>query len=194
MIRIFVALSLLAVPCDVLAVQPLPPESVYPPRLTLTADGSSNPEMRAMMEADQAARKVATIDWPALNRADSERRKRTRAMLDAGQLKTGADYYFAAFIFQHGDTPEDYLLAHALAVAAIAKGTDARWISAATLDRYVQAVGKPQVFGTQSSKRGGGLWTQDPYDRKLVPDALRAAMDVPTQAEKDAELKARAAQ
>ena len=53
-----------------------------------------------MMEADQAARTVDKIDWTALSRADEARRKRTRAMLDAGQLRTGADYYFAAFIFQ----------------------------------------------------------------------------------------------
>jgi hypothetical protein len=28
---------------------------------------------------------------------------------------------------------------------------DARWIAAATLDRYLQRIGQPQVFGTQFS-------------------------------------------
>ncbi len=30
----------------------------------------------------------------------------------------------------------------------------ARWIAAATLDRYLQTIGQPQVFGTQYAERG----------------------------------------
>ncbi len=51
---------------------------------------------------------------------------------------------------QHGDAADDYLLAHILAVEAIVKGdASSKWISAATLDRYLQAIGKSQIFGTQ---------------------------------------------
>ena len=54
-------------------------------------------------------------------------------------------------IFQHGTKPEDYLLAHVLATAALRKGGAplAPGLVAATLDRYLQSIGQPQVFGTQ---------------------------------------------
>lgn len=65
-------------------------------------------------------------------------------MLEAGALKTGEDFEDASVIFQHGDNPQDYLLAHVLAMAAMTKGdANARWIAAATLDRYLQSVKQP---------------------------------------------------
>jgi hypothetical protein len=72
-----------------------------------------------------------------------------------------------------------------LATVAVARGRrDATWIAAATLDRYLQAIGRPQVFGTQFTTRDGRT-TQEPYDRALVPDALRGAMGVPPQSEQE---------
>ena len=42
-------------------------------------------------------------------------------------------------------------MAHTLAMVAVARGdADARWIGAATLDRYLQAIGRPQVYRTHS--------------------------------------------
>ena len=93
------------------------------------ARGQDNAEMAAIFAADQAVRQ--NIDpqkfrdrafVEQMHAADAARRVQTRALLDAGALKTGADYRAAAFVFQHGSTPEDYLLAHSLAVAAVAKG------------------------------------------------------------------------
>jgi len=78
--------------------------------------------MTAIFDADQAERKVPKIDWALLNEADRSRRVRTQAMLDAGQLGTADDFYHAAYVFQHGDLPEDFLKAHALAVVAAARG------------------------------------------------------------------------
>jgi hypothetical protein len=106
-------------------------------------------------------------------------------MLDSGALETGEDFKDASFIFQHGDKPQDYLLAHILAVAAISKGdTSARWTAAATLDRYLQSIKQPQVFGTQyhlmdprASPRSS---TQAPYEKNLLPDALRKDFCVPS--------------
>jgi hypothetical protein len=44
----------------------------------------------------------------------------------------------ASFIFQHGNTVEDCLFAHVLAMEALVKGDEsAKWIAAATLDRYL---------------------------------------------------------
>ena len=54
------------------------------------------------------------------------------------------------------------------------------WIAAATLDRYLQAIKQSQIYGTQYR------WTadapdisQDPFDKDLISDALRAELGVP---------------
>ena len=149
------------------------------------ADLPTNTEMTAMYEADQAARQVDKIDWAKLGPADESRRKRTRALLDAGELRSGTDYLHAAFIFQHGATASDILLAHVLALAAMKRGRDdASWIATATLDRYLQNIGQGQVFGTQFQCRSEGP-TMEPYDPTLIPDSVREMMGVPVRAEQE---------
>ncbi len=109
-------------------------------------------------------------------------------MLDAGELHSADDFYHAAFIFQHGDEPNDYLLAHVLAMAAQAKGQpQAGWIAMATLDRYLQKIGQAQVLGTQSAIGAGGALAKGLYDEALIPDSLRVALGVPTRAEEAAQ-------
>jgi hypothetical protein len=121
------------------------------------------------------------------------RRARVRELLDAGQLKTGEDFHDAALIFQHGETADDYLLAHILAVEAVIKGDDrSKWMAAATLDRYLQLIKQPQVFGTQypaledkakaEAASASSLFagrTQAPYNETLVPEAVRLDFCVP---------------
>lgn len=150
---------------------------------------TTNPAMTAIYDADQAARAhPAAIDWKVLRPADEARRMRTQAMLDAGQLNSADDFYHAAYVFQHGDAAEDCLKAHALAVIATARGkADAAWIAAATLDRYLQRIGQPQIYGTQFLHPPGGAWTQEPYRRDLLSDAVRQATGVPPLAEQDAQ-------
>jgi hypothetical protein len=159
------------------------PGQRYPARY----DRPTNAELAGLFEADQAARQAgARIDWSVVEPQDKARRARTKALLDAGLLASGDDFWHAAFIFQHGDKPEDYLLAHSLAVIAAARGRpDATWIAAATLDRYLQAIGQKQVYGTQYGTKEGEPTTQEPYDRTLLSDALRAAMRVPSQADQE---------
>ena len=96
-------------------------------------------------------------------------------------------------MFQHGDLPEDCLKAHALAVVAAARGKpEAAWIAAATLDRYLQRIGQPQIYGTQYLKRDDKDWTQEPYRRELLSDALREATGVPPIPKQEERLKAMA--
>jgi hypothetical protein len=149
-------------------------------------DYPSNTEMARIFGADQAARTGSgRIDWAKVGPEDEQRRTETKRLLDAGALRSGADFYHAAFVFQHGDAPDDYLMAHVLATIAVARGRpDATWIAAATLDRYLQRIGRKQIFGTQFITRDGAT-TQDPYDRALVSDALREAMSVPPLAEQE---------
>jgi hypothetical protein len=129
--------------------------------------------------------------------------------MHAGKLVTAQDFHDAAYIFQHGQEAGDYLLAHILAVEAVVKGdVSSKWISAATLDRYLQAIGQPQVFGTQYSDRDFAFlvkhrgdpeaikthehepgMSQQPYDKKLMPDALRLSFCVPNLAQQELNLK-----
>ncbi len=163
-----------------------------PNRLYTARDSDvSNAEMEAISKEDQRVRTVAKVDWEMVNKTDAERREQTRKLLAVGSLHTGKDFEEAAVVFQHGDTPDDYLLAHTLAVAAVSKGeTTATWIAAATLDRYLWKVGQKQVFGTQYSGDAKHEWTQEPYDRELVSDALRGQLAVPSQASQLMQLKA----
>lgn len=92
-------------------------------------------------------------------------------------------------VFQHGDDSDDFLLAHVLAVTAIGKGNlNARWLTAATLDRFLHRVGQPQVFGTQYTKKVGETWTMEPYNRSIIGGAVRDASCVPHQDDQSARL------
>ena len=118
--------------------------------------------MTAIFDADQADRAHggAAIDWSVVTPRDEARRARTLALLDAGALHSGDDFWHAAFVFQHGSQPDDFLLAHTLAVIAAARGrADASWIAAATLDRYLQNIGRP-TLGTQYHMPAGQQATQ----------------------------------
>lgn len=154
---------------------------------TRVIERTTNAEMTAIFAADQAARMGSgAIDWAKVGREDDARLARTAALLDAGELDSGDDYYHAAFLFQHSGKPDDYLKAHLLAIVAVARGKPAAtWIAAATLDRYLQSIKQPQVLGTQFITPKGKPSTQEPYDRRLVSNAMRAALRVPPIAEQD---------
>ncbi len=146
-----------------------------------------NDEMAAIVARDQAERAGNShVGGQAMEKADSERRVQTAALLKQGLLHTGPDFDHAALIFQHGTSSDDYLLAHVLAVIAVSKGQHgAVWISAATLDRYLQSLHQPQIFGTQYKVLNKDPSTQEPYNRSLISDALRAYMGVPNQKSQD---------
>lgn len=156
--------------------------------LTVPEVTTDNPEMAKIFEEDQKPRQDVMTgktapDWAAIEKGDQARRTQTHALLDAGALHTGHDFQRAAFIFQHGDGPNDYLLAHTLASIAMSKGdADAIWIGAATLDRYLQSIGRPQIYGTQTLTPEKKPPTQEPYDRTLISDDLRRELGVPSTA------------
>jgi hypothetical protein len=152
----------------------------------------SNPEMQRIFEEDQKVRQPGVkIDWTAVSKSDAERRETTQRLLNDDKLHTGEDFEHAAFLFQHGSTPNDYLLAHTLAMIAVKKGRDgALWIATATLDRYLQSMHQQQIYGTQFSwSTATAPTTQEPYDRTLISDALRKQLGVPSQAAQDGQRK-----
>jgi len=147
----------------------------------------SSPEMQRIFEEDQKVRQPGVkIDWNGVAKSDVERQEATRRLLSDGKLNTGEDFERAAFVFQHGSTPNDYLLAHTLAMIAVKKGRgNALWIASATLDRYLQAIHQPQIYGTQFFTRPNEPTTQEPYDRALISDPLRRQLGVPSQPSQD---------
>lgn len=157
------------------------------------------PSIHQLFEQDQKDRERAAdmpnAEWQKVRARDVERRRLANQLLESGSLQTGQDFKDASFIFQHGGTPQDYLLAHILAMGAMAKGdASARWIAAATLDRYLQAVKQPQVFGTQYFWKHPGPKprdaTQAPYNKDLVSDALRKEFCVSSYAGQQQNLEA----
>ncbi len=145
----------------------------------ITDSHPTNTVMTAIFDEDQNDRRSTPTNSSSIAKADAVRRSETAKLLDLGQLHTGEDYYHAAFVFQHGVTARDYLLAHALAMVALTKRqARATWIASATLDRYLQKIGQPQIFGTQFLRPKDGPVTQNPFDRQLISDALRAELDV----------------
>lgn len=149
---------------------------------------ANNPELERIYQEDQAERaKGRKPGLDALER-DRERLKRVAALLDAGAARTADDFFHAAQVYNHGATPEDYLRAHELAVLAASKGnSQALFLSAASFDRFLRAIGRPQVFGTQYTRQGNTA-TMEPLDRSMS-DALRTAFGVPSLKEQEARLK-----
>ncbi|GEB36354.1 hypothetical protein GLI01_03890 [Gluconacetobacter liquefaciens] len=132
--------------------------------------------------------KTTAADWAKLAKRDEERRTILSALMKHGALHSAADYTHAAMVYQHAETSDGYLLAHCLAMTAVSLGDEnARWLEAATLDRYLQEIGRPQIFGTQFTAAPGKDVTQAPYNREFLTDQNRAAFNVPSLA--DQELK-----
>jgi len=154
-----------------------------------------NAELARLYQEDQADRAgdLETSDWRAVEKRDAERRKRVQEIAEQGGAKEAADYIHAAMVFQHGATPEDYDRANRWAAKAVELDSDypgARWLAAASKDRYLMNLGKPQLYGTQFQRvKGTGpwiLWDVDP----AVTDEERAKWDVPPLARAKARVEA----
>lgn len=177
--------ALIAIVMSMLASAATAQQAAAPPAAVRPSAASSNPEMLRLFKEDQADRQAGlSIDWKVVGPRDEARREKTRRLLADGALHTAEDYRAAAFIFQHGSSPDDYLLAHTLAMVAVAKGDpNSLWIASATLDRYLINTGHRQIYGTQYSKPSStAAWTLEPYDRTLISDPLRRELGVPDQA------------
>jgi hypothetical protein len=193
--KFWCVLSLLALPVCAMAqdqpspVRPLFVQDVRDRGVPLADNGHD-------MLPEAEAKKLPVVSDSEMYMHDAARRAQVAKLLQDGKLKTAEDFYDAALIFQHGSTADDYLLAHVLAMDAMAKGdTSARALAAVTLDRYLQRAGKKQIFGTQylDARYAFSLQhpddknldeelkaipdskqTLEPYDQTLLPDAIRA--------------------
>jgi len=145
--------------------------------------GPLNAELERLYEEDQAARagNLDSTDWKLMAQHDADRRKRVLEIMEKGGAKEAGDYVHAAMVYQHGTKPEDYDRANQWAAKAVELDADypgARWLAAASKDRYLMWSGKPQLYGTQFKKDKDGpwyLWQVDPS----ITDEERAKWDVP---------------
>ena len=145
-----------------------------------------NRELLELYQADRQERmdqpRAGTPEYQAMRRRDSERRDQVMAKVVANELQSAEDFYYAAWIMNHGDTSEDARNAHLLALRSSELGhRPARWLAAATYDRWQMYQGKPQKYGTNYvfDGRQDRLWDVDPS----TTDEDRAAWDVPPLAE-----------
>ena len=147
------------------------------------APQTDNAELTRMFQEDQDDRRPGLhgIDWAVVKPRDDSRLARTRQMYSSGGLRTGTDWWHAALILQHGSEPDDYLLSHEMSVAAVIKGEEnARWLVAATEDRFLMNIGRKQRFGTQYEQGDEpGKFRLAPTDSG-VTDELRAVLNAPS--------------
>ncbi len=146
-------------------------------------------ELQDLFHADQDDRTnhpaYGTPDYWSLRERDALRRRRLEAIIESGGLPEPEDYYHAAWILNHGESVEEIWQAHLLAKEAVRLGLcRARWLVAATYDRWLMYQGKPQKYGTQIVPDGKRqrVWDVEP----TTSDAERAEWDVPSLAEMEA--------
>lgn len=145
-------------------------------------------ELLAAFNEDQSSRSNGRVGDPC---GDETRRLRVLQLLADGSIVTPAGKYYAAMILQHtpqgmldtqtaSKSAENYVLAHFLAKAAAEGGyDDAKWLAAATYDRYAVSQGLPQRYGTQFTLNiKTGFLEFDPVDPKTT-DAERSEWNVP---------------
>lgn len=152
-------------------------------------NAADNAELKTLTEADQAGRK----DWEKLTQAEKEelskrdtaRLARVKEILKEGSLSTATDFSNAGLIFQHGTTPEDYLVAHELAFCAWLLG-NASSLTALAEDRFLVNVKRLQRFGSQFSVQRGDNYFPSAVEEKglaVVTDALRQDYILPSLSE-----------
>jgi len=147
---------------------------------------ADNAELAQMAKEDQASRLGQEV-----KRSDGERRTRVIELIAEGSVASPKDKFNAALVLQHTELtlcngnlaslgPENYLLAHHLAKAALAGGIeDARILVAQTIDRYMTFTVGYQRYGTNR------LIDQETGEEYLVPvdretsDEERATYGVP---------------
>ena len=151
-----------------------------PPDMETLTDAEVSEELARLFAEDQADRTTQPIEPGVVMSRDTARLARVKQLYHGQKLQSGLDYYHAAMVLQHSSTPEDFLLAHEFCIVAISKGVEqAKWLAAASEDRFLTSSGRLQRFGTQYRVEGpSGQWSLQAVSPE-VEDSLRAALNVP---------------
>ena len=147
---------------------------------------SVHQELKQLFDQDQHEclnqPRDGTTEYRALKMRCRSRIQTVREILESGAALSGSDYFHACIILMHGDCPDDFWQAHALALSAVDhQYNGARPFAAAAYDKWLMYQGLPQKYGTQYVPDGIGLrlWDVDP----TTTDEERATWDLPTMAE-----------
>lgn len=98
-----------------------------------------------------------------------------RQLLTANEIRNGTDYGLASAVVAKGDSIQDAMLAHDLAVCAVALGnTQAKPLIAVSQDLLLARLGQKQRFGTKV--KDGMI---EPV-AKDVPDSMRLILGLPS--------------
>jgi tetratricopeptide (TPR) repeat protein len=143
-----------------------------------------------MYNEDQSSREVKDIEWAILSKRDRERESRVYDLIKLGQIVTGKDYYNSAMIFQHGSDS----IAYGMAVKHMRKAIELdatinKWLLAAAIDRDLLSRNKPQIYGTQYSKKNGEKWKRSLIDTTKITDIERKFYHVETLSEQLVKLR-----
>lgn len=148
---------------------------------------ADNTELAQLAAEDQAVRTGVTD-----NRSDDARREEALEILAAGGATSAQDKFNAALLLQHTGlifcddklkslSAENYLLAHFLFKEAAAGGVkEAKYLVAASIDRYLSVTQGRQRYGTNRViDQSTGKEQLVPIDRN-VTDQERALYGVPS--------------
>jgi len=158
---------------------------------------TDNLRVEELHAADQKDREKVysnAADVEALKQRDLARRKEVHELMGRGEVNTQNDTYRAAVIFLHGAEPKDFLIAHRLAVIAALQGhRAARWLCAASLDRFLMSIGLPQTYGTQfeHNEEDNRYQLRLPIDDSAVMHFEKRFFGVPSVMERLAQLNRR---
>jgi hypothetical protein len=143
-----------------------------------------NPRLVAMYAEDQSDR----VDWKnhkltseKLLERDAQRRAEVLALLAAGQVRTGHDFFCAAVVFHHGQTLDHYRTATSLAWMGMTldpANKDHRYLVASSWDRFMMKQNRPQWYGTKCVYEDHRLIALYPVDETAVTDEDRARFDL----------------
>jgi len=142
----------------------------------IACHAAPNERLQQLLQEDVADRaNTRGKPWdPKITARDAERAAAAREELKAGRIREAKDFYAAALIFQHGETPDNLRTANALSWLAYSMAEDkdavpareAGWLYAASWDRLPIALNQKQWYATQRHRdpvtfRPGDLYPQE---------------------------------
>lgn len=146
--------------------------------------GPDNPRLVAIYADDQSDRiawKNNKIPSQRLLERDEQRRAEVLALLAAGQVRTGHDFFCAAVVFHHGQTLDHYRTAVSLAWVGMTldpANKDHLYLAASSWDRFMMKQNRPQWYGTKCVYAAGRPTGLYPVDETAVTDEDRARFDL----------------
>jgi len=152
---------------------------------------TNNLGLDELYKTDQVDRQTANIDWSIVSKRDKQREARVYELLDSNKINSSEDFANAAMIFQHGnDTIASGMAVKLMQKAIGLDSTRSKWLLAAAIDRDLMRRNKPQIYGTQYTKKGADdPWEIHDLDTTKISDNERREYGVETLSEQKEKLR-----